>query len=495
MRREFIGRHKELQLLDRLWESNQAELLVLYGRRRVGKTRLLTHWMQANEGHGLYWMAEPTSPADQLRSFSQALYNYSHPDEAPPEFTYATWEQAFSQVSTLASNRRMALFIDEITYLIDINPNIVGTLQKVWDHRLKQSNLFLALSGSRMSVMQEELLAHKSPLYGRATTHVNLHPLPFGVTYEYFPDYTAEERIAIYGIWGGIPAYWERINNTLTIEDNLRIQLGPSNAWMMDEPRLLLQDFLNDPYYYAGIMRAMAHGAHTLSEIGKMNALSSTHMTSYLKVLRETGFVERIVPVTQRMVKSRLGRYHVTDPYMRFYYRFLAAYQSKLALGKQEQVISHIQTNLSEFLQENTWKELCHEWVMLASAYDELPIHIEAVGGEWKRSFDIDVVGISEMEKNIVIGSCLWEDTLGNLTVLDDLIDLTSQVIPKTESWNIYYVGFSKLGWEDTTSEQAEAYVEDIFANQPRLKWTLAGIHLLDLTQVDHDLLQWSQTD
>ncbi|MEM7798974.1 MAG: ATP-binding protein, partial [Chloroflexota bacterium] len=196
---EFRGRKAELKLLDELWSMPRSTLLILYGRRRVGKTRLLTHWSNNHSADSMYWVAEPTSAYDQLRSFSQALYNFSHPDTpAPLEFTYATWEQAFQQVARISQERRLALFIDEVTYLIDVDPKIVGVLQKVWDHHLSSANLFMALSGSQMGLMQKQMLSYEAPLYGRATAQVKLPPLPFDVTPEFFPQYGSKERIAIY---------------------------------------------------------------------------------------------------------------------------------------------------------------------------------------------------------------------------------------------------------------------------------------------------------
>ncbi|HRQ42448.1 MAG TPA: ATP-binding protein [Chloroflexota bacterium] len=493
MAKEFIGRREELKLLDRLWNSSDSELIILYGRRRVGKTRLLTHWInqRVTPRPGLYWMAEPTSAVDQLRSFSQALANYSDPDEpAPLDFTYANWEQALRQVSLLAGQQRMALFIDEITYLMDINPDIIGTLQKVWDHRLKESNILLVLSGSHMGVIEKKLLSYRAPLYGRATTTMKLQPLPYGVTKEYFPEYSPIERVKVYAIWGGVPAYWERIDPTESVMQNLRAQLQPSNSWMVDEPRLLLQDFLTDMYNYVGIMRAMAMGAQTLKEIGDRNGLSSTHMSSYLSILRDTEFVERIVPVTQREMESRLGRYIVTDPYLRFYYRFLAAYQSKLALGQQQEVLRTIETNLPEFIESNTWREICHEWLVRASDRGELPIPILAVGGEWKRSFEVDVVGIDEGSRSLVLGSTYWRQEPMGVEAIQELVQKTVAIIPRNESWRVYYVGFSASGWTAPVRERAEAILA---ASKSRNRWEMVGIRLLDLTEVDEDLTRWSE--
>jgi len=499
MAKAFIGRRDELSLIDRLWDSQDAELIVLYGRRRVGKTRLLTHWMHQHQRQrpGLYWMAEPTSAVDQLRSFSQALANYTDPDEeAPLDFTYANWEQALRQVTLLSKVKRMALFIDEITYLIDINPDIVGTLQKTWDHRLKNSNILLALSGSQMGVLEKNLLNYRAPLYGRATSTVKLRPLPFGVTSRYFPNYTSVERMAVYTIWGGIPAYWERIDPNKSVMENLLEQLRPSNAWMLDEPRLLLQEFLTDMYNNVGIIRAMAYGARTLKEIGDRNGLSSTHMSSYLSVLRDTDFVERIVPVTQRERKSRLGRYVVTDPYLRFYYRFLAAYQSKLAMGQQQEVMKSIEENLPSFIEANTWRELCQEWLLKASDRGEIPIPVLAVGGEWKRKFEVDVVGIDEENRSIVMGCAHWRsDGLTGLDAIRELVQLTGSVIPRNEAWRIFYLGFSANGWSTAVQKEAETVIQVDRNNRSRNRWEVIGIRLLDLAEVDLDLTQWSEED
>jgi len=199
----FIGRTTELNLLDQLWTRSSATLLILYGRRRVGKTRLLTYWLQQSGQRALYWVAEPSSALDQLRSFSQAIYNFANPNApAPLNFTYANWSQAWQQVAALAQHERLALFVDEFTYLLEIDPSIAGQLQNLWDHTLSRSNLFLVICGSHLGMMLRHTLSYQAPLYGRATAQLRLQPLPFGVTTRYFPNYNADERVAIYAIWG-----------------------------------------------------------------------------------------------------------------------------------------------------------------------------------------------------------------------------------------------------------------------------------------------------
>jgi AAA+ ATPase superfamily predicted ATPase len=486
---DFIGRDIELELLDKLWNSPKATLLILYGRRRVGKTRLLTHWLQKYPGRALYWVAEPATALEQLRSFSQALYNFATPDApAPHDFTYGNWEQALRQVALLAQEQRLALFIDEVTYLIDVNTSIMGTFQKAWDQWLSNSNLFLALSGSQMGMMQGEILSHQAPLYGRATAQVKLMPLPFSATKQFFPNYSNVDRVATYSIWGGIPAYWERIDETASVMENIRVHLLPSNALMQEEPRILLQDFINDPHNYVGILRAIAFGAHAQNEICEFTGLSRGFVSKYLAVLRDTGFVERQVPITETSPDSRRGRYYITDPYLRFYYRFLAAYQAKLALGEQQQMLTTIERNLPEFIQTYTWQELCREWVLRASARGEIPLDIEEVGGAWTRTQNIDVVGINNRQKHLVVGSCQWDSSPADLDLIRDLVAKTAVMVPKDEPWALYYLGFASNGWTDDAIKQATKIIQRGLSN----KWRFAGVKFLDLDGIVLDLTRWS---
>ncbi len=181
MRHEFFGREREMEELDRLWASSKEEFLILYGRRRVGKTALLAEWIRRTGNRALYWVASPTSATAQLRSFSQAIYNFENPTlPAPDGFTYANWEQAFRQIARLTKDVRMALFIDEFTYLLEVDPTIAGLLQNIWDHVLKNTNIFLCLSGSHRGMMKREFLSYQAPLYGRASAQIHLQPFYFG---------------------------------------------------------------------------------------------------------------------------------------------------------------------------------------------------------------------------------------------------------------------------------------------------------------------------
>ena len=490
MRVPFIGRHRELSLLDSLWESDNSTLLILYGRRRVGKTRLLTHWLQHHAHAGLYWVAEPTSALDQLRSFSQALHNHFSPDDpAPTDFTFASWEQAFIQVALLTQGKRFALFIDELPYLIDVTPQIVGILQKVWDRRLKDSNLILALSGSQMGMMQN-MLSYEAPLYGRASAQIELQQLPYGVTNEYFPAYSAQERVIIYAMLGGVPAYWERINKKVSVQENIQNLLLPASSWLHDEPRLLLQDFVQDPYNYVSIMRAIAQGAETVARIVTRTGLSKGHVSRYLATLRDTGFVRREVPVNEDPSKSRRSRYYLTDPFMRFHYRFLAHFQTKLAMGEQDEMMVTIAEGLPEFIERNSWRDLCHEWLLRATSRGKLGYNVEQVGGAWVRTTDLDLVGIDQPSNTLVVGNTLWREKPQDVSVIYQFLQDAHTVIPKDENWQVHFTLFASGGWTNNAAQDAERIIN---SGPKDVAWNVASVRLLDLQEVDRDLALWSE--
>ena len=491
MKFEFVGRQKELDLLEGLWASPKPEFLVLYGRRRIGKTALLTEWIHRSGHRALYWVASPTSAAGQLRSFSQVIYNFASPRQPAPEnFTYASWEQTFQQVASLANIERLALFVDEFTYLLEVNPGFAGQLQNLWDHVLSQTNLFLCLSGSHLGMMKREFMAYQAPLYGRASAQLHLLPFSFGATRSFFPKYSAVDRVGIYAIFGGVPAYWERIDQSKSISHNIKSELLTSNNLLQAEPRLLLQDFISEPHNYIGILSAIGAGAHTIKAIAEVSGIPNVQVPKYLSVLTGAGFVERRLPVTEGQ-PSRAGRHHITDPYLRFYYRFLAGRQNQLALGIQDQALAEIRKHLIDFIGTYTWEELCREWVLRAGAAGVLPHLPDQVGGAWNSKTQVDVAGINTMERTLILGECKWTLSAIERKVMAELVEQkTAKVMPSHGKWRVFFVGFSRSGW----SKGAVEFQEQI--NQKPVKgenWISTGMRLLDLSQLDDDLAKWTK--
>ena len=219
----FKGRPTEMALLDELWEAPEATLLILYGRRRVGKTRLLTHWLRQHAERAIYWVAEPTSALDQLRSFSQALFNFGRPGAPVPiDFTYSTWEQAFRQVAGWPRSSASPCSSTRSPTSSTSTPHRRHPAEGVGP-LVEQSNLMLVLSGSQMGLMQKQLLSYQAPLYGRATASWSCRRCPTASPASSSPTISAAERVTIYAIWGGVPAYWERLDESQSVLENVRI--------------------------------------------------------------------------------------------------------------------------------------------------------------------------------------------------------------------------------------------------------------------------------
>jgi uncharacterized protein len=427
------------------------------------------------------------------------VYAFDRPSSPAPEnFSYASWEQAWEELARLAERERAAIFIDEFTYLLETTPAIAGKLQNFWDQRLKDSNLFLCLSGSHLGMMMREVLSYQAPLYGRASAQMHLQPLPFGLTRKYFPRYPAVDRVAIYAMFGGIPAYWERIDPGKSVSDNLKNQLLTPNNLMQAEPRLLLQDFISEPHNYLAVLTALANGARTPKDIAAYTGLPNVQVPKYLSVLSEAGFVERRISVTADP-SSRSGRHHITDPYLRYYFRFLAGRQNQLALGIQDQALAEITRHMIDFIGTHTWEELCREWTLRASAKNELPFLPDSVGSAWnagpQAGLQIDVAGINPMEKTLILGECKWTTSPAGRDVLVKLVEektpkITGQARLASGNWRVFFLGFSRSGWTEEALQYQAGLGKRKLQGQ---NWQAVGMRLVGLAQLDRDLEQWSE--
>ena len=487
-RSNFVGRERELAVLEREWESDRSKMLILYGRRRVGKTSLIAHWINNAGPRALYWVAAPTSSVGQLRSFSQALFRFEGNSPMPENFSYDSWGQAFEQAAQIAKQERFALVLDEFTYLMSLEQGIAGILQNAWDHHLEDTNVFLIVSGSHIGLMERGALSYNAPLYGRATSKLHLQPLPFNITIKMFPDYKADERVALYSIFGGIPAYWEQFNPRVSLDRNIKEKLLGGANLTQDEPRFLLQDFVSDIHNYTSIMESIAHGKRTPKEIAVASGLDDRHISMYLSNLVKTRFVERRVPVTATP-SSRQGRHFLVDPYLRFYYRFLSRRQAQLAMGVQDQALAEIKKHFVDFIGTHTWEELCLEWLIRASGKDVLPFLPDRVGSIWNREAQIDVAGVNFMDKTLILGECKWDRHPKGAGVLRKLVEKTDKVLPKDGLWKVFYLGFARRGWDKDAIQFAnELNPVNVYGR----RWQAEGMALRTLDQVDNELNDWT---
>lgn len=464
---KFVDRRLELKQLEAFYRREKAGLLVLYGRRRVGKTSLLSHWLeqQTTPQQTLFWTATTQGIQYQLRDFSQALMGLDpRLSHAPtPDFTFPTWDAAFGYLADLAAlhtpRAPLVVVMDEFTYLVQSDPAIVSLLQRVWDHRLVRVNsLRLILSGSLVGIMEKKVLSGQSPLYGRATSLMRLRPLAFGSLAEIFPTWAPAERVAAYAICGGIPSYLALFAEAPSFTRGLRDHCLTPGSLFFNDAALLLNERLNDPFVYSSVLGAVASGFHAWADIARMASVPEHHLGHYLQTLQALGMVERRDPVLAE-AGGRRGRYHVCDPFLRFYYRFLVPHRTALERGDMTRVTQTIHEDLRAFIGAYVFEELCREWVSVEAEQGSLGFLPEQVGAYWHQkrpAVQLDVVAASRRDKRLFIGEAKWGDKPVAREVLTGLIERSQRMPLVAEGWATQYALFARAGFTDATTVAAK---------------------------------------
>lgn len=450
----FTGRTFELNYLDRQYAEPLGTLCVIYGRRRVGKTRLITHWL-----------ATDSAPADLLRSLSGALYEQVHSQPpADPGFTYYDWDELFREMARLvaSSEQKQVVILDEFTYAIDAYPDLPFKLQAAWDHQLKNKPIMLVLSGSHVGMMEEDVLAPRSPLYGRATGLLKMPPLPFKDVRALFPNYDIASCVALYSVLGGVPYYLERIDPALSVPDNIIEKVMGWSALVQDEPRVLLHDYFRQPGNYLSIIGQVARSVHSPKKMAGNLDLKPATVSNYLHTLVKLGLIRREVPATERHPeRSRKSRYQVADPYLRFYYRFLEPQLANVARGAYKAVWQTIERHWRAFVGTHTFEELCREWVYVAAEKGRLSFLPQRVGSHWSPTEQIDVVAVNWDEAIVLYGECKWKHNspLNELEVRK-LFNRAAQIQLTTRSGNPLarqYAFFSRAGFTEPAQALARS--------------------------------------
>jgi AAA+ ATPase superfamily predicted ATPase len=442
----FINRDSELSLLAELSRSGRAELLVLYGRRRVGKTELLRHFSQ--ERAHIFFTATQSTDKNLLGSWSRLLWRQQQGQDLPG-FTFPDWEASFRFLFSLARTERLVVVIDEFPYLVDANPAIPSILQKVWDEEWQHSQVFLTLCGSSIGMMEQHTLHHSSPLYGRRSGQILLPALSFTAARRFFSHLPLTEQVEAYAILGGMPAYLQRFDAGRSLAENVVSQILTPNRFLYDEPLFLLHTELREPRNYFAILQAIAQGQTRPNAIAQASGIGDARTISkYLSVLQDLRLVERVVPVTDNNPdKSRKGIYRLADNFLRFWFRFAAPYRSELEQGQGELVWrKEIEPRLPEFVGpvfEQIWQQLW--WAKAKSG--ELPFMPHKIGSWWEPQQEIDLVAIDEAEQSLLLGECKWRNRPVGTNVLADLQRKGAVLQAQVKAKTVYYALCAKAGY------------------------------------------------
>jgi uncharacterized protein len=411
----FLNRRAELDLLEKHFSSSNAELFVLYGRRRVGKTELLVQFCQ--EKRAIFFVSDLGSEISLRTAFSTAI-NAILFGPGRMDAVYSSWEALFQTLGQAAQEERLVVVIDEFPYMVTAHPPLASILQKAWDQTLKNTKIMLILCGSYIGMMEETVLGYKAPLFGRRTAQYLLEPMSFKDARLFFPSLLNEDQVRAYAVYGGMPAYLQTIDLNKSLKDNIRDHILSRGSYLYDEARFILQQELREPRNYFAILQAIAAGNTRLNEIKQASGLESA--TAYLNTLQQLHLVERVVPVTENQPqKSRRGIYRLKDHYLRFWFRYIHPNRSQLERGGAQTVLQNQILPEIDHYSSLAFEEICHQYFWsegLSGKFTFLPLN---VGRWWNASEEIDLAVIGE--KDVILVECKWSNRPVGKNVLADL--------------------------------------------------------------------------
>lgn len=347
----FLGRERELEVLAELADSGKPELFVLYGRRRVGKTELLQRFCHGRKA--VYFLAAQVRDRDNLRAFRDALRE-GLGDPLIDTVQFQDWPAALGFAAERAGDERVVIVLDEFPYLCEANRGLPSLVQQFWDKRGKHSRLMLVLCGSQVSFMEREVLAERSPLFGRRTGQRRLEPIAPLDALRFYADWPVHTRVLAYSILGGMPAYLRRFDERLSLDENLLREVLRPQGYLFDEVQFLLKNELSNPATYNSILGAVAAGSQRVGDIALHVGVDSTTANKYLHVLRELRLIEREVPLTDPdPLRSRRGSYRIADRFLAFHYRHVQPNVSLIESGRGARVLAEfIQPDLPRLYDE-----------------------------------------------------------------------------------------------------------------------------------------------
>ena len=444
---EFIDREEELAFLEEKWKERGPQLIILWGKRRVGKTELIKQFQQGKPH--VYFLAESTNEKEQLYRFSQALGRFF---KEPLLLTrgFSGWEECFGFIRE--KNQRFILVIDEFPYLIFSNPAIPSLFQKAWDEYWSKSQVFLILLGSSMAMMETDVLGYRSPLYGRRTGQWRVDPLPFAAASKFRPDRSFMDQLSHYAIAGGVPAYWLPFDPRKDFRENLRNSVLRKGAVLYGEVEFILREELREPRYYFALLQAIAQGKRKLAEIVNATGIAQPAANKYLGVLGDLRIVERELPVTEeKSLKSKKGLYRIQDEFFKFWFRFVFPRRSELEMGRVEEVLKSIDDDLSRYLAD-IYEEVATEtlWRSMDTFFP-----FTAVGRWWDRNEEIDIVAINKQLDSILFGEVKWSERPVGVDIYERLKQKAKGVDWGSKKRKEYFCLFSKKGFTESMLKRA----------------------------------------
>lgn len=434
MIQHFFDREVELKFLENKYSQDSSQLVIIYGRRRVGKTEFIKKFIQ--DKSNVYILCTRDSFMENIKEMKR-------------KFSQITGKEYFLKLETNSlfdifkffveeiGERKIVVAIDEFPYLIEVEKGIVSTFQKIWDELLKDKRIFLILCGSSIGMMETEVLSYRSPLYGRRTGEWKVEPFTFADVRKIFKNLPIEEVMKIWFVFGGIPFYLSLIDSSFSLEENIKKKILTKGEVLYNEPRILLKEEFREPRTYMLILKYLSLGYNSQGELSSVTGIEKGNLSKYLSVLEDVGLVEYVLPLGQR----KRGTYVLSDPFFNFWFRFVYPNLSDLEVGLIDEVFSRI------YPQFNTYYGMMFERLIMELIKIKkirLPFSFNWVGKWWYKDKEIDIVTLNEETKEILFSECKWKENVDAKEVVKELMDNSKLVKWKNDERKEYYAIFAK---------------------------------------------------
>lgn len=455
----MIGRSEEMAQLEQMYESEKFEFLVMYGRRRVGKTTILQEFAKKHDT--IFFSAQEKNDALNLQDFSKLVQQHF---EGGFIAGFPGWEDAFAYVGRKTDGERTVLIIDEFPFLAEPNPSIKSILQHTIDHDWKEKRILLILCGSSVSFMVNAVMGYKSPLYGRSTASMEVLPFDYVESAEFFPDYSAEDKLIAYGILGGVPQYLSAFDPKRSVRENVMKEILTNGAFLNDEPQTLLRMELREPVVYNSIMEAISNGCNRVTEIADHIHEERSKCSKYILTLQTIRLVEKCVPCGQSE-NSKKGIYEITDNFYRFWYRFVFSNKNYYSMLGVEKACDEIMDEINDYM-GTVFEHICMQYLIRRARAGRLPFVPYAIGRWWgnnpvlKAQDDVDILALDKKGERAIFVECKFRNRAMPMEEYDDLVTAAKAFSELKERYLIF---ISKSGFTEPVLKRAKEEGAQLF--------------------------------
>lgn len=448
----MIGRIEEMNRLEQMYESTRFEFMIMYGRRRIGKTTILQEFSKTHKT--IFFSAQEKNDTLNLQDFSRLVQEYF---EGNFIANFENWEDALDYFGRKAQDHRTVLIIDEFPFLAESNPSIKSILQHKIDHDWKERNLFLILCGSSVSFMLNDVMGYKSPLYGRSTGSMEVLPFDYLESVAFFPNYSEEEKLIAYGILGGVPRYLIAFDPKRSLKENLISEILKEGAFLNDEPQTLLHMELREPAVYNSILEAVANGCNRVVEIADRIHEEKSKCSKYMLTLQTLRLLEKHVPCGEPD-SSKKGIYGITDHFYGFWYRYVFSNKSYYSMLGIDKAADEIMGEINGYMGP-VFEDICKQYLIRRAKAGTLPFIPYVIGRWWgnnpiiKAQDDVDLLALDRKWEKGIFVECKFRNRPMAMEEYDDLVTAT-EAFPDVREKTMIFI--SKGGFTETVRRRAE---------------------------------------